>query len=197
LARILRDVQFHLITIYEEFGDAESKIVDPVMISDCGLKNRVLLTGDKDLIYTWAKEIAEARIAVFVTTDNNEGPKQWGPRIISAKDDILRELRRREGPLLPGFRERVKLPRSGYTRAQNGKRSQLGRKIRPTSTVRSRLLHLGVDSLHAQRRTCFQSDILVWSTKRAIFPFGPTAHSSPFAYARALKLSWLTGDQRP
>jgi len=98
LARILRDAQFNLVTIYEEFGDAEAKIVDPVMISDCGLKNRVLLTGDKDLIYTWAKEIAEARIAVFVTTDNNEGPKQWGPRILSAKDDMLRELRRRERP---------------------------------------------------------------------------------------------------
>lgn len=87
-----------LVTIYEEYGDAESKIADPVMIYDCGLKNRVLLTGDKDLAYTWAKEILEAGIAVFVTTDNNEGPKQWGPRIIAARDDILRELRRRTRP---------------------------------------------------------------------------------------------------
>lgn len=68
------------------------------MIQDCGLKNRVLLTGDKDLVYTWAKEILEARIAVFVTTDNNEGPKKWGPRIVKAKRDILRELARRQKP---------------------------------------------------------------------------------------------------
>jgi len=94
----LRLREFLLVTIYEEYGEAESKIIDPVMICDCGFKNRVLLTGDQDLVYTWSKEIVEAGIAVFVTTDNNEGPKQWGPRIISAKDDMLRELGRREKP---------------------------------------------------------------------------------------------------
>jgi hypothetical protein len=78
LAAMLRPKDFLLVTIYEEYGDAESRIADPVMIYDCGLKNRVLLTGDQDLVYTWAKEIKEAGIAVFVTTDNNEGPKQWG-----------------------------------------------------------------------------------------------------------------------
>jgi hypothetical protein len=98
LAEMLRAGDFHIVTIYEEYGDAESKIADPVVISDCGFKNRVLLTGDKDLVYTWAKEIKEAGIAVFVTTDNNEGPKQWAPRIIAAKGDILRELRRRQKP---------------------------------------------------------------------------------------------------
>jgi hypothetical protein len=99
LADMLRlTKEFVLTTIYEEYGEAESKIADPVVILDCGFKNRVLLTGDQDLIYTWAKEIAEAKIAVFVTTNNNEGPKQWGPRIISARRDIMRELRRRKKP---------------------------------------------------------------------------------------------------
>jgi hypothetical protein len=98
LAEMLRSKEFLLVTIFEEYGDAESKIADPVMIYDCGLKNRVLLTGDQDLVYTWAKEIRDAGIAVFVTTDNNEGPKQWGPRIIAAKDDIWRELSRRLKP---------------------------------------------------------------------------------------------------
>jgi hypothetical protein len=56
------------------------------------------LTGDKDLVFTWAKEIIDAKIAVFVTTSNNEGPKFWGPTIIKAKGDILRELRRRKKP---------------------------------------------------------------------------------------------------
>ncbi len=95
---MLRDASFLLVTIYEEFGGAESRIADPVLIYDCGLKNRVLLTGDQDLVYTWAKEIVEAKIAVFVTTDNNEGPKQWGPRIISAMSDMLHELSRRRKP---------------------------------------------------------------------------------------------------
>jgi hypothetical protein len=98
LAEMLRPEEFLLVTLHEEYGDAESRIADPVMIRDCGLKNRVLLTGDQDLVYTWAREIKEARIAVFVTTDNNEGPKQWGPRIIAAKRDIWRELSRRTKP---------------------------------------------------------------------------------------------------
>lgn len=95
---MLRPEGFLAITIYEEYGDAESKIADPVIIADCGFKNRVLLTGDKDMVYTWAKEIVDAGIAVLVTTDNNEGPKQWGPRIIAAKNDIMRELGRRQKP---------------------------------------------------------------------------------------------------
>lgn len=75
---MLRPEGFVLFTMYDEFGDAESRIADPVMIHDCGLKNRVLLTGDQQLVHSWAKEIAEAKIAVFVVTDNNEGPKKMG-----------------------------------------------------------------------------------------------------------------------
>jgi len=95
---MLRANGFLVVTLYDEYGEAESRIADPVIIYDCGFKNRVLLTGDQDLVYTWSKEIVEGGIAVFVTTDNNEGPKQWAPRIISARKDILRELRRRQKP---------------------------------------------------------------------------------------------------
>jgi len=95
---MLRSAGFLLVTIYEEFGDAEAKIADPAFILDCGYKGRVVLTGDQDMVYTWAKEIVEAKIAVFVTTDNNEGPDKWGPRIIAAKEGIMRELRRRQKP---------------------------------------------------------------------------------------------------
>jgi hypothetical protein len=98
LATVLRSAGFLIVTLFDEYGEAEVKIADPVMIRDCGLKERVLLTGDQDLVSTWAKEIIEARIAVFVTTNNNEGPKQWAPRIIQAREDILRELRRRVKP---------------------------------------------------------------------------------------------------
>jgi hypothetical protein len=98
MAEILRAAGFLIRTLYDEYGDAESKIADPAMINDCGLKGRVLLTADMDLISTWTKEIVEARIAVFVTTNNNEGPKQWGPRIIAARKFMMRELQRRERP---------------------------------------------------------------------------------------------------
>lgn len=98
LADMLREADFLVVTHYDEYGDEGHKIADPVIIKDCGLKNRVLLTGDQDLVYTWAVEIREAGIAVFVTTDNNEGPDKWGPRIIAAKRDIWRELARRTKP---------------------------------------------------------------------------------------------------
>lgn len=98
LAAMLREKGFILVTIFEEFEEAESKIADPVFISDCGLKNRVILTGDQHLPYNWSKEIVEARVAVFVTTNNNESPKVWGPRIISAQAGILKELARRTKP---------------------------------------------------------------------------------------------------
>jgi hypothetical protein len=74
------------------------RLGDPTIICDCGLKNRILLTGDQDLVYTYAPEISKAGIAVYVTTNNNEGPDQWGPRIIAAKGDIWRELKRRKKP---------------------------------------------------------------------------------------------------
>jgi hypothetical protein len=95
---MLRSAEFQIVTLFHEYGKAESRIADPVMIADCGFKNRVLLTGDRGLVHTWAKEIVDASIAVFVTTDNSEGPQQWGPRIIAAKEGILRELRRRHRP---------------------------------------------------------------------------------------------------
>ena len=98
VAKRLRTAGFVVITLFDEFGAAESKIADPVIIADCGLKNRVLLTGDQDLVRTWNKEIIQEKIAVFVTTDNREGPNQWVPRIIAAKKDIFRELLRRDKP---------------------------------------------------------------------------------------------------
>lgn len=98
MAQLLRAAGFIIVTLFEEYGEEESKIADPVFICDCGFKERVLLSADQDLVYTYAKEIAESKIAVFVVTSNDEGPKLWGPRIIKAKSDIQRELRRREKP---------------------------------------------------------------------------------------------------
>jgi hypothetical protein len=98
VAQMLREAGFLIRTTFDEYGEADSKIADPIIIGHCGLLNRVLLTGDQDLIRTWNKEIIQAGIAVFVTTENNEGPGAWGPRIIAAKDDILRELQRRQKP---------------------------------------------------------------------------------------------------
>jgi predicted nuclease of predicted toxin-antitoxin system len=98
LVEMLRPNGFVVVTHFEEYGDEGHKIGDPVIIQDCGLKNRVLLTGDQDLVHTYAREIRDAKIAVFVTTDNQEGPSKWGPRIVAAKSEVWRELSRRKKP---------------------------------------------------------------------------------------------------
>ena len=71
---MLRPQGFIIVTHYEEYGDEGHNLGDPAIIHDCGIKNRILLTGDKDLVHTYAHEIRASRIAVFVTTDNKEGP---------------------------------------------------------------------------------------------------------------------------
>jgi hypothetical protein len=78
LAAMLRSAGFQVVTLFDEYGEAESKIADRAIILDCGLKGRALLTGDQDLVHAWAREIAEAAIAVFVTTNNNERPETVG-----------------------------------------------------------------------------------------------------------------------
>jgi predicted nuclease of predicted toxin-antitoxin system len=98
LAELLRVSGFLLVTHFEEYGDEGHKIGDQAIIHDCGRKNRVLVTGDQDLIHTYAREIREAKIAVFVTTDNQEGPAAWGPRIVAARSGMIRELTRRAKP---------------------------------------------------------------------------------------------------
>lgn len=95
---MLRAGGFLIVTHFDEYGDEGHRIGDQAIIHDCGIKNRILLTGDQDLIHTYAREIREAKIAVFVTTDNQEGPAAWGPRIVAAQSGILRELARRTKP---------------------------------------------------------------------------------------------------
>jgi hypothetical protein len=128
---MLRLAGFLIVTLFDEYGDAESKIADPAMIRDCGLKERVLLTGDQDLEFTWAKEIIEARIAVFATTNNNEGPKQWAPRIIRAKDDILRELRRRAKPFIARVGSDGRVTRVRLYNGSHWKTIEIGKKHGP------------------------------------------------------------------
>lgn len=98
LADILRPAGFCLVTHFEEYGDEGHSIGDDAIIHDCGMKGRVLMTGDKHLPFTYAAEIKVAGIAAFIVTENNEGPAQWGSRIVLAKNDIWRELKRRRKP---------------------------------------------------------------------------------------------------
>lgn len=91
---MLRAADFTLITHTQVYKDRQD-VKDPEIITDCGKAKTVLLTADSDLEFSYAAEINRAKIAIFVLSNNNDGPEKWGPRIINARQDMERELRRR------------------------------------------------------------------------------------------------------
>jgi hypothetical protein len=130
LVEMLRP-DFSVVTHFEEYGDEGHNIGDPVIIHDCGLKNRVLLTGDQDLIHAYAREIVDAKIAVFVTTDNREGPSKWGPRIAAAKSDIWRELGRRKKPFTAAISKEGRITQVRIYEARQWKVIAIGKRNLP------------------------------------------------------------------
>ena len=81
-----------VITHQEHFGAAAQTIPDPEVIDECRKLKRALLTADSELPFTYAAELRKAKIAVFVLSNNHDGPAAWGPRILSAALDMEREL---------------------------------------------------------------------------------------------------------
>jgi hypothetical protein len=132
---MLRVGEFCIVTHYEEYSDEGHAVADPAIILDCGLKGRVLLTGDQDLVYTYAPEIRTARIAVFVTTDNREGPAKWGPRIIAAKPHIFRELARRKKPFTARISSEGRITQVRVYKAGQWKTITIGKKNPPHVNV--------------------------------------------------------------
>jgi hypothetical protein len=128
---MLRAAQFCIVTHHDEYGDEGHAVADPAIILDCGLKGLVLLTGDQDLIYTYAPEIRTAKIAVFVTTDNREGPAKWAPRIIAAKSHILRELGRRKKPFTARISSEGRVTQVRFYKGGRWKAIVIGKKNPP------------------------------------------------------------------
>ncbi|MGD0456641.1 MAG: hypothetical protein ABSC21_02720 [Terriglobia bacterium] len=89
----LRLAGFKLVSHRDVYGP-RSSTDDPEIISYCGIKRNkmVLITADQDMEFTYAPEIRKARVAIFIVTNNHEGPDKWLPRIVSAKLDMEREL---------------------------------------------------------------------------------------------------------
>jgi hypothetical protein len=98
LAAILRLANFDVIAHQEHYGPEAQKISDPEVISECGRLKYPLLTADGNMPFTFASEIRNAKIAVFLLSNNHEGPEVWGPRVISAKLDMEREWYGRAKP---------------------------------------------------------------------------------------------------
>ena len=87
-------------THQERYGSQRDTEPDPNIATECGRRKNVLLTADPDFEHMFGVEIRDAKIAVFYLTNNHEGADIWGTRILSARDDILRELGRRRKPFV-------------------------------------------------------------------------------------------------
>jgi hypothetical protein len=90
---------FKIVTHRSCFGERQN-VSDPEIIEFCGKKHLVLISADYDFQSMYAKEIRAAKIAAFVVSNNHEGPNKWGPRIVSAKDEILFHLKNRNKPFV-------------------------------------------------------------------------------------------------
>ena len=142
LASSLRAAGFIVVTHYEEYGDEGHKIADPVIIADCGFKNRILLTGDKDLQRSFAPEIVDAKIAVFITTENHEGPANGGLESSLPKQTFGRNWLAGTNPSQRTYPVKAEYPKSGCTMAVHGKRSTSERKIQRTETSKRKTVTL-------------------------------------------------------
>jgi len=68
------------------------------VIADCGSTRTILLTADSNLETTWAAEITRAKIGVVILSNNTDGAKKWGSRIVQAMPDIVAQLKKRRKP---------------------------------------------------------------------------------------------------
>jgi hypothetical protein len=100
LPGILRAAGFQIVTHLERYGSQRDTEPDPKIATECGKRKNILLTADPDFEHTYGAEISEAKIAVFLLTNNHDGADIWGARILSAKADILQELWRRRKPFV-------------------------------------------------------------------------------------------------
>jgi len=100
LPSILRAAGFAIVTHLERYGSQRDTEPDSKIALECGKQKNILITADPDFEHTYGAEIIESKIAVFYLTNNNDGAELWGARILSARNDMLRELGRRRKPFV-------------------------------------------------------------------------------------------------
>jgi predicted nuclease of predicted toxin-antitoxin system len=129
----LRPAGFDILTHQSYFGPGGQRISDPEVIRACAEEHRVLITADSDFGFMYAAEIKQAKLAIFVLSNNHDGPEKWAKRIISAKEQIFQQIADRKRPFVAhindvGSVNRITLYRRSKTKdlriAQKHKRKQ-------------------------------------------------------------------------
>jgi predicted nuclease of predicted toxin-antitoxin system len=95
----LRKAGFCLV-VHDEHFKQRQDVQDPEVIAECGRNGWILLTADSAMSRRWAVEIKAAKIGIICQTNNNQGPRLWVPRIIRAKNRIIKAALNREKPFV-------------------------------------------------------------------------------------------------
>lgn len=129
MAEALRPAGFDILTHQSHFGAQHQRISDPEVISHCGREHRVLITADGDFAFMYAAEIRVSKIAVFVLSNNHDGPVQWARRIISAKEQIFQQASKRKKPFVAHINEAGSVTR--ITVYRRNKTKEISVKVKP------------------------------------------------------------------
>lgn len=108
LPAILRAAGFR-VEVHDDVYYGRQDVLDPDIIAHCGKNRWFLLTGDIDLLTRYSEEIRRAALGVFCQANNHDGPKLWGPRIIAARNAIVRAANVRQRPFAAMITLKAKL----------------------------------------------------------------------------------------
>jgi hypothetical protein len=100
LPGILRAAGFKVITHQERYGTQRNDEPDPSIALECGRQKNILITADPDFEHTYGAEVRDAKIAVFLLSNNHDGANVWGARILNSRSEIYAELGRRRKPFV-------------------------------------------------------------------------------------------------
>ena len=98
----LRAAGFEVVCFEEEFPDphrkVEQAVKDPRIIKRCNEKKLVLITADKEMLYTHVETIKKSEIIIIATQSNTISIETWVDAIIKAKPKIERLVKRSDRP---------------------------------------------------------------------------------------------------
>lgn len=98
----LRKAGFEVVCFEEAFPDPERKkeqgVKDPRIIQLCHEKKWVLITTDKEMLYTHVQTIKKTEIVIIATESNTIPLDTWVKALVKAKPKIERLAKRSERP---------------------------------------------------------------------------------------------------
>jgi hypothetical protein len=126
----LRDAGYKVKCFVEEHfcdkkGRKEERVKDPRIISLCAAQNYVLVTPDKNMLYTHAETIRKTDIAIIASVAGTKDIDDWITQLIEAKAKIERHVKKTPRPWF------MRLGLTGSINVQTIKADRITRRRRP------------------------------------------------------------------